>query len=89
MSKAYIQRTSQVNPLLHAVSEINPDAFLIAQNLDNERAAGRVRGYETLLLRHSYSASADRSRPLHGIPILIKVAALHLNSRTNVLIYKG
>lgn len=42
--KAYIQRISEVNPLLHAVSEINPDAFLIAQDLDNERAAGRVRG---------------------------------------------
>lgn len=42
--KAYIQRISEVNPLLHAVSEINPDAFLIAQHLDNERAAGRVRG---------------------------------------------
>lgn len=41
---AYIQRISEVNPLLHAVSEINPDAFLIAQDLDNERAAGRVRG---------------------------------------------
>ena len=43
-AKAYIQRINQVNPLLHAVSEINPDAFLIAQHLDNERAAGRVRG---------------------------------------------
>ena len=42
--KAYIQRISEVNPLLHAVSELNPDAFLIAHNLDNERAAGRVRG---------------------------------------------
>lgn len=42
MFKAYIQRISEVNPLFHAVSKVNPDAFLIAQNLENERAAGRV-----------------------------------------------
>ena len=49
MLKAYIQRIREVNPLLNAVGEINPDAFLIAQDLDNERAAGRVRGQESLI----------------------------------------
>ena len=42
--KAYIERIHKVNPLLRAVSEINPDALLIASSLDAERAAGRVRG---------------------------------------------
>ena len=49
MLKAYIQRIREVNPLFNAVGEINPDAFLIAQDLDNERAAGRVRGQESLI----------------------------------------
>ena len=49
MLKAYIQRIREVNPLLNAVGEVNPDAFLIAQDLDNERAAGRVRGQESLI----------------------------------------
>ena len=48
MLKAYIRRIREVNPLLNAVGEVNPDAFLIAQDLDNERAAGRVRGQESL-----------------------------------------
>ena len=49
MFKAYIQRIREVNSLLNAVGEVNPDAFLIAQDLDNERAAGRVRGQEYLI----------------------------------------
>ncbi|KAL9103097.1 MAG: hypothetical protein Q9163_001837 [Psora crenata] len=42
--KAYIQRTHEVNHLLRAVSEINPDALKIAASRDAERAAGFVRG---------------------------------------------
>ena len=49
MFKAYIQRIREVNSLLNAVGEVNPDAFLIAQDLDNERAAGRVRGQEYII----------------------------------------
>ncbi|PHH90034.1 hypothetical protein CDD83_4660 [Cordyceps sp. RAO-2017] len=54
---AYIARTDEVNSRLRAVTEINPDALLIAAQLDGERA--RLGG------------SALRS-PLHGIPILVK-----------------
>ena len=43
--KACIERTREVNGILHAVSEINPDALAIARSLDAERAAGSVRGY--------------------------------------------
>ena len=41
---AYLQRTSDVNPLLHAVIETNPQAVAIAARLDSERRAGHLRG---------------------------------------------
>lgn len=75
MIKAYIERIHEVNHLLHAVGEINPDALKIAASLDAERTAGHVRGYVV-------SSSDDghvidcMCRPLHGIPILIKVRDL-------------
>jgi amidase len=37
-------RIEEVNPLLHAVTEINPDALHIAEILDAERTNGTVRG---------------------------------------------
>ncbi|MGI4857928.1 MAG: amidase family protein [Janthinobacterium lividum] len=43
----FIQRYDRIDrqgPALHAVIEINPDAIAIAQQLDRERAAGKVRG---------------------------------------------
>jgi amidase len=43
--KAYFERILQVNSSLHVVTEINPDAWEIAQELDQERAAGKCRGY--------------------------------------------
>lgn len=42
--QAYIDRAIEINKQLHAISEINPDALDIAQRLDDERAAGHVRG---------------------------------------------
>jgi amidase len=44
LTHGYIQRTAELNPLLHAVIEINPQAIAIASQLDNERRAGHVRG---------------------------------------------
>ena len=44
LTHGYIQRTADLNPLLHAVIEINPQAIAIASQLDNERRAGHVRG---------------------------------------------
>ncbi|MCJ1479410.1 hypothetical protein MMC13_008095 [Lambiella insularis] len=43
-SQAYIERIFEINHVLHAVSEINPDALNIARTLDVERAEGRLRG---------------------------------------------
>ena len=41
---AYLARISELDPKLHAVLEMNPDAITLADRLDAERKAGRVRG---------------------------------------------
>lgn len=48
-SKAYLARINEVNPVLHAVIETNPDALSIAASLDAERAGGSTRGYRCVL----------------------------------------
>ncbi|KAL7957750.1 amidase signature domain-containing protein [Trichoderma compactum] len=53
---AYIDRISEVNPDLKAVTEINPDALSIALERDTERRTG----------------IDPVKQPLHGIPILLK-----------------
>lgn len=40
----YLDRIQEVDPMLHAVIEVNPDALKIAQQLDQERKDGKVRG---------------------------------------------
>jgi amidase len=40
----FLSRIQQLNPLLHAVIETNPDAVAIAAGLDNDRRAGKIRG---------------------------------------------
>jgi len=40
----YLARIAELDPRLHAVLETNPDALAIADRLDAERKAGRVRG---------------------------------------------
>jgi len=40
----YLDRIEKVDPILKSVIELNPDALEIAQNLDEERKNGRVRG---------------------------------------------
>ena len=47
LTAAYLQRIAEIDragPGLHAVIELNPDALVIADQLDAERRAGRVRG---------------------------------------------
>src|SRR5438034_53343 len=41
---AYLARIAELDPKLHAVLETNPDTLAIADRLDAERKAGRVRG---------------------------------------------
>jgi len=43
-TQAYIARILEVNDQLRPITEINPDALVIAFELDQERAAGQVRG---------------------------------------------
>lgn len=42
--EAYVARILEVNATLHVVSEINPDAWAIARQLDRERERGKLRG---------------------------------------------
>jgi amidase len=40
----YIRRIESLNPLLHSVIEVNPNAICIGSQLDSERNSGHVRG---------------------------------------------
>jgi amidase len=44
LTHGYINRIKSLNPTLHAVIEVNPNALAVATALDNERRAGHVRG---------------------------------------------
>src|ERR1044071_287267 len=44
LTQGYIDRIESLNPLLHSVIEVNPQAIAIAVALDNERRKGEVRG---------------------------------------------
>src|SRR5881394_3848235 len=44
LTQGYIRRMQSLNPLLHSVIEVNPNAIAIAAGLDNERRRGQVRG---------------------------------------------
>lgn len=47
LTELYLQRIEDVDkkgPSLHAVIEVNPDALAIADDLDKERKAGKIRG---------------------------------------------
>src|SRR5262245_26454119 len=44
LTRGYLDRITQLNPLLGAVIEPNPDALSIAQKRDTERRTGRLRG---------------------------------------------
>jgi amidase len=42
--EAYLARIAEVNPILNAVIETNPEAIAEAETLDAERAAGNIVG---------------------------------------------
>ena len=44
LTQGYIRRIQSLNPTLHAVIEVNPNAMAIATQLDAERRSGHVRG---------------------------------------------
>lgn len=68
-----MQRIHEVNSTLHMVLEINPDAMRVAQELDEERKRGNIRGYvSTFHLVGKQPTNDGFYRPLHGLPILVK-----------------
>ena len=52
LTELYLKRIERLNPLLHAVIEVNPDALLIADRRDEQ----------------ARSMDDDDLGPLHGIP---------------------
>src|SRR5512133_1629547 len=44
LTHGYIRRLQSLNPLIHSVIELNPNAIAIATQLDAERRRGQVRG---------------------------------------------
>jgi amidase len=47
ITKLYLKRIEEIDkkgPQLNSIIELNPDALLIAQNMDFERTAGKIRG---------------------------------------------
>jgi amidase len=44
LTHGYIRRIQSLNPLIHSVIELNPNAIAIATQLDAERRRGQVRG---------------------------------------------
>jgi len=69
--QAYLARIAEVNPVLNAVTEVNPDALEIALALDVERAQGRVRGYELPFHtgRIQTNPSPTQASPWHSHPL--------------------
>src|SRR5437868_12615310 len=76
LTELYLQRIADVDragPSLHAVIETNPDALEIADALDGERAAGRVRGplHGIPVLIKDNIATADRMQTTAGSLALV------------------
>src|SRR5438094_9326114 len=62
LTMGYIKRIQSLNPTLHAVIEVNPNAVAIATALDNERRSGNVRGPLhglTLLVKENSATKAN------------------------------
>jgi amidase len=65
---AYLARIEQVNPILHAVNEVNPDALSIAAELDTLRANGTTLGplHGIPILMKDNIATADKMNNTAG-----------------------
>src|SRR2546423_2334627 len=75
VTEAYLERIREVDkegPALNSVIELNPDALAIAENLDNERKTGRVRGalHGIPILIKDNIDSVDRMQTTGGSPPL-------------------
>ena len=73
---AYLDRIAQIDragPKLNSIIELNPDALAIAENLDAERKAGRVRGplHGIPVLIKDNIATADKMETTAGSLALV------------------
>ena len=69
----YLNQIASLNPLLHAVIETNPDALAIAQRLDTERKAHKIRGplHGIPILLKDNIATRDRMQTTAGSLALV------------------
>ncbi len=44
LAEKYLERIKEIDPKLHSIIELNPDALRIAEKMDKERKSGKVRG---------------------------------------------
>nr|CDP31377.1 Putative Glutamyl-tRNA(Gln) amidotransferase subunit A [Podospora anserina S mat+] len=77
--KAYLARIEQVNPLLRAVNEVNPDALDIAAELDAMRANGTTLGplHGIPILIKDNIATADKMNNTAGSFALVGAKVPH------------
>ena len=68
LAEAYLARIEALDGTLRSVLEINPDALAIAESLDDERAAGRLRGslHGIPVLVKANIDTADRTKTTAG-----------------------
>ncbi|KAI1335128.1 amidase signature domain-containing protein [Xylariaceae sp. FL0016] len=101
----YIQRAKEVKDELHAIIEFNPDALAIAQQLDGERAGGRLRGPLhgiPILIKDNYATRDEmltgagsvclaRLRPRQDATVVAKLreAGAILLGKTNLSEFSG
>ena len=76
LTAAYLERIARIDkagPKLNAVIELNPDALAVAEALDTERKAGRVRGplHGMPILLKDNIATADRMETTAGSLALV------------------
>jgi amidase len=76
LTSAYLERIAEVDqagPKLNSVIEVNPDALVIAEQLDAERRAGKVRGplHGIPVLIKDNIATADRMQTTAGSLALV------------------
>ncbi|MCJ1236709.1 hypothetical protein MMC14_004691 [Varicellaria rhodocarpa] len=69
----YLARISEVNPILHAINDVNPDGLAIARELDEERASGKSRGplHGIPILVKDVIATKDRMNNTAGAMCLV------------------
>jgi amidase len=73
LTHRYIDRISELNPLLHAVLEVNPQAVAVAARRDAERRGGQLRGplHGIPILVKDNIASGDRMQTTAGSLALV------------------